>query len=97
MFLVIEGEFETTKQVKNSQKDRKQFSMTEFLPQTKNKAYKYNLKNNRFINVVNTFKAKGDVDKKDNLRIMLIGKGSFVGEEDAIKDRLYSTTVRCTS
>lgn len=28
---------------------------------------------------------------------MMIGPGNLIGEEDAIKDRLYSTTVQCAS
>lgn len=75
----------------------KEFDMMEFLPQKKNKNYKHNIKNNRFIKAVNAFKFKGAGDGVDNLRLMLIGVGNLIGEEDAIKDRFYSTTVKCFS
>jgi hypothetical protein len=70
--------------------------MMEFLPHTANKMYEKNVKNNRFIHIVNNFKDR-KVDSKQNIRVMIIGRGNLIGEEDAIKDRMYSTTVNCFS
>ena len=69
----------------------------EFLPQKKKKEFKNNVKNQRFIKVINDFKQKYAGDGFENVRIMIIGNGNIIGEEDAIKDRFYSTSVTCYS
>jgi hypothetical protein len=58
VYLVTIGEFEVTKKIKMDTNTNTGFDMMEFLPQKKNKIYKYNVKNGRFINVINTFKTK---------------------------------------
>ena len=59
--------------------------------------YEGNVKNGRFINAVNNFKTRKAVETMQNIRIMLIGVGNVIGEEDAVKDRHYSTSVYCFS
>ncbi|CDW71386.1 UNKNOWN [Stylonychia lemnae] len=97
VYLVIKGEFEVKKKVKNQSTQRELFDMMEFLPQKKNKQYQQNVKNGRFIKAVNNFKSKKAVESTQNFRIMIIGQGNVIGEEDAIKDRYYSTSVSCFS
>lgn len=62
MYLVLNGEFEVKKRVKNQSTKKEQFDMMEFLPQKKDKIYSQNVKNGRFINAVNSFKSKKAVD-----------------------------------
>ena len=47
--------------------------------------------------MVNEFKNKNFREGYENVRVMLVGVGHMMGEEDAIKDRHYSTSVACTS
>jgi CRP-like cAMP-binding protein len=97
VYVVKAGEFEVCKKMKNDLRKKQEFDMMEFLPQKKNKNFKYNIKNNRFIKAVNSFKFKGAGDGQENMRLMIIGVGNLIGEEDAIKDRYYSTSVKCFS
>ena len=62
----------------------------------KNKQYLNNMKNPRFINAVNSFKSK-QMDQTQNIRVMILGSGNILGEEDIIKERCYSTSVQCFS
>ena len=98
IYFVINGEFEVSKKIrKEFDVANEGFDMQEFLPQKKNKSYKHNVKNGRFINAVNTFKSKGVSVLTENIRIKIIGVGNIIGDEDAVKDRYYSTTVTCFS
>jgi hypothetical protein len=58
--------------------------------------YGGNVKSQRFINAMTTFKFKGN-DQAENCRMMLLGVGNFIGEEDAIHDRLPTVSVSCFS
>lgn len=62
VFLVLAGEFEVKKRVKSHSTQVQTFDMMEFLPQKKEKNYAHNVKNGRFIQAVNNFKAKKAVE-----------------------------------
>jgi hypothetical protein len=81
--------------------------MMEFLPHTLGKSYTNNIKSGRFLQAVSAFKGKrGDFELGQSLRVMLIGAGNLIGEDDAVKnsvtvgrrvETLYTTTVSCFS
>ena len=97
VFIVISGEFEVLKRIANDYRKKPQFDMSEFLPQKRDKAFRNNVKNRRFISAVNSFKYKGAGDGTENIRVTLVGAGNLIGEDDAIKDRFHSTSVKCFS
>ena len=97
VFLVRSGEFEVRKRVRARSTQALAFDMTEFLPQKRDKTYALNVKNGRFIQAVNSFKARRAVETVQSVRLMIVGVGNIVGEEDAVKDRHYSTSLSCFS
>ena len=70
------------------------FDYTEFLPQKRNKAYLRNVKCQRFIDAVSHFKQKLSFQ---DIRVALLGPGNSFGEDDVIRDRPYTTSVKCVS
>lgn len=59
--------------------------MMEFLPHTSGKAYATNVKSGRFLNAVSVFKGRKDFELGTMLRVMLIGPGNLIGEDDVVK------------
>lgn len=60
------------------------------------KQYGGNVKCQRFINAINNFKLKG-FESYNNTRMLLLGMGNLIGEDDAMKERPCTATVSCFS
>ena len=58
-------------------------------------------KGGKYVEILNTFHNKklavAGNDAYSNIRVMIVGTGNIIGEEDAIKERYYSTSVSCFS
>ena len=100
-YVIIEGEFELSKQVrivqgKNDQ-TRNKFDLKELLPHTEH-AFGLNQKNQRFISSVDIFKTRQAFDSVDKIKISRLCPYTLVGLEEGMEEQEASlSTLKCLS